>query len=101
MNTAAKLPAEFIAYWKHLIEANPRSLTSAYWSLLGRWEAGYSIPGFGTWREFMAAQFPERRANVACPRGFRPRGWSLRNLSRFEPTKTERLMLRVRRQPLN
>lgn len=100
MNTAATLPAEFIAFWKNTME-QAHTITGAHWSLIGRWEAGYSIPGYGTWREFFFLQYPERTMPEKCPRDFKPRGWSLRNLSRFQLTQTERLMRRLRRQSTN
>ena len=93
MNTAAKLPPEFMAYWLTLVEASPRSMMAAYWQLIGRWEAGYDIPGYGTWQAFQIAQFSGQPLPTKCPRGFQPRGWSARNLARFKPQRRPRTLV--------
>ena len=92
MNTTATLPAEFVAFLKNLMEQNQRSIAAAHRSLIGRWQAGYNIPGYGTWHALYVKMFPGLPIPKNCPRGLQPRGWSLRNLCRYQPTKAQRVL---------
>jgi hypothetical protein len=91
------LPAEFIAYWKTLVASRGGSVTAAHRSLLGVWAAGGIIPGYGTWEQHYAHEFPGREVPTRWLSGFVPRGWSLNSLRRHQPTVVQRAF----RQSLN
>lgn len=74
------LPKIFINEWKRRSENNQRASKPAYRALVRDWKAGVSIPGYGTWREWYAVEFPGRALPDLCRRI--PRGWSYTNLIR-------------------
>lgn len=83
-------PKAFVQEVKRVAEVNHRSKREAYRQLRERWAAGESIPGYGNWREFYSAKFPDRTIPSAFPRDFYPAGWSLDNLDRYGPSRAAR-----------
>lgn len=82
----AKLPAEFIEYWKSLQQRYQRdsSDTAAWRELIRRWRSGQPIPGY-------------RTSPKADPMTGLPEGWSERNLRRYKLSKVERTAARIGR----
>lgn len=82
-NGSAKLPAEFVQFWRALCERNQRVSTQARRDLLHIWRHHHDlsgkpyakIPGYDTWPE------PEPRTGI-------PAGWT-ENLYRYNPDKYE------------
>lgn len=89
----SSLPAEFVAFVKALAEDNHRSMAEA-WELLRSeiWPSGQPVPGYGTWIEWYAREFPEKALPKTYPRGVYPAGWSKRNLYRKAPSKGARVL---------
>jgi hypothetical protein len=90
------LPVEFVEEFRRRTEANKRSnpARAVMMQIKAEWAAGGSIPGYGTWREFYATQFPERDMPERYPLGFFPRGWSQSNLYTKQSSKAERALAR-------
>jgi hypothetical protein len=84
------LPPEFITHFRALCENNGRSLRQAMNALRRAWHAGEAIPGYGTWREWFFAKWPELEIPAACPRT--PEGWGKSNLYLLQPTKAQRAL---------
>ncbi len=92
-NGSEKLPADFIQHFRALCENNGRSMKQAMKKLYRAWDAGESIPGYGTWREHYATLYPERDLPPVCP-GY-PKGWSRSTLYEYQPlTATRKLKSR-------
>jgi len=89
--TGQKLPPDFIEFWKALVDENHRKCRPARRKLVRMWQAGESIPGYGTWQEWFLRENEGRPLPPACPPDL-PDGWSYRNLMRFQPTKAERAL---------
>lgn len=73
------LPADFIAHLRTLCLQEHRSRKQALEKLRAAWREGKPVPGYGTWREWFAATWPDRDV----PRAFAgdyPEGWSNSNL---------------------
>lgn len=88
---AANRP-EFVEHVKKLAENNQRNSKPAFRALWRAWCAGERIPGYGTWREWHAAEFPGAALPASVPR---PRGWHWRTLYRLLPS--ERALKAARR----
>ncbi len=90
------MPAEFVEEFRRRTEANKRSnpARAVMQQIKADWAAGQSIPGYGTWREFFATQFPERDMPERYPLGFFPGGWSQSNLYTKQSSKAERALAR-------
>lgn len=86
-------PAEFATYVKRMAEDNHRSQAEAFDAIRRLWAEGMPIPGYGTWLEYYAQQYPERPLPKTWPRGYYPLGWSKRNLLRYAPTKGARALV--------
>jgi len=84
------LSREFVQYFRALTEQNSRSMRQAMGVLRRAWFAGESIPGYGTWREWFATEYPERDLPAICPRT--PKGWGESNLYTLQPTKAQRAL---------
>lgn len=85
-----KLAKEFTDFVKGLIEENHCSAARALATLRDElWPAGAAIPGYGTWQEYFAAQYPQQPVPARFP-GIYPAGWSIANLRRYGPSKAER-----------
>lgn len=89
-NGGGKLPGEFIVHFRALTEQNGRSIRQAMNALYRAWYAGESIPGYGTWREWFWALYPDREIPAACPRV--PDGWKQSNLYTLQPTEAQRAL---------
>jgi len=90
-----RLPSDFIHWWKKLCERNQRKSKPAYRDLCRRWRNGDDIPGYGTWRDWYAAQH-----DAPAPDGYvpeLPRGWSYGNLMRHAPAEFELAAARIGR----
>jgi hypothetical protein len=88
----SKQPEDFKQEIRRRCELNHRSVQEALRQLRQAWADGASIPGYGTWIEYYANQYPERPIPKAFPRGFYPQGWSLRNLRHYGPSKATRTL---------
>jgi hypothetical protein len=81
------LPPAFLAYWRTLCTTCDTT-TRAFHELLRLWLHGGEVPGFGTRAEWLLRQPCAVRTTLDAL----PRGWSLANLSRYTPTKIERVL---------
>ncbi|MFA6168789.1 MAG: hypothetical protein WC700_19350 [Gemmatimonadaceae bacterium] len=79
------LPAEFLSMWREMVARHHGNVAAAHVALRCCYAAGSAVPGY---------------TDLPVKRGALPRGWSLANLRRYQPTKAER-QLRVVRQSLN
>jgi hypothetical protein len=93
-STGQQQPAEFVNEVKRRIEANSRGARQAILSIYRDWQAGDSIPGYGTWRDHYLAEFPEREVPARWPLGFYPRGWGKSQLYKLQTSKAERALVR-------
>lgn len=84
------VPAEFVDFFRAMTERNGRSVRQAMAAITRMWIEGARIPGYGTWREWYAAQYPVCDLPAMCPE--LPRGWSTSNLYALAPTRAERLL---------
>lgn len=75
---AVSLPAEFVSHWKTLVEKNQRKTAPAYRALVRQWKDRHPIPGYS--------------GHPGWPN--LPRGWDMRNLYRYKPTKLEMTAMR-------
>jgi len=89
-NGKAKLPPEFVQYVRALMEQNPRSMKQAINLLRRQWISGVSIPGYGTWRDWFFANFPDQEAPAFIDRY--PEGWSDSTLYAIQPKKAARAL---------
>lgn len=91
------LPQAFIDFWHIHCMENQRKTAPAYRSLFwdhlrakdqsGAWKI---IPGYGTWRDVYAQQFPNCPIPEICPYlpyEFVPSGWSYQNLCAHQPNE--------------
>lgn len=90
------LPKEFTEFFQTRVEQNKREnpARAVMMQIRDEWARGEEIVGYGTWREYYAAQFPERDTPLRYPLGFYPRGWSQSNLYTKQSTKSERMLAR-------
>lgn len=87
-------PEDFVQEVKRRIEANARGARQAILGLYRDWQAGEKIPGYGTWRDYYLATFPERDVPAQWPMGFYPPGWGKSQLYAMQSSKAERAMAR-------
>jgi hypothetical protein len=85
----SKQPAAFTEFVRGLIEQN-RGCAKAALEMLREeiWPSGAEVPGYGTWQDFFRTHWPHLEVPARFPRVW-PVGWSVRNLSRYGPTKAE------------
>ena len=82
-------PKEFQVFVKGLIERNHRSAEAALRQLREEiWPSGASVPGYGTWQEWFAREYPTMSVPAVFPRVW-PAGWSISNLRNYGPTRAE------------
>jgi hypothetical protein len=85
-------PPEFIQYLQALADHNPRSMAAAFRKLRDViWPSGQPVPGYGTWMEWYAREFPLATRPTRFPLAY-PQGWTLRNLRRYAPPKSQRVI---------
>lgn len=75
----SNLPVEFVAHLRTLCLQEHRSRKQAIEKIRNAWREGKAVPGYGTWREWFANEWPDRDV----PRAFAgdyPKGWSTANL---------------------
>jgi len=89
---STSLPGDFLAEVKRRMECNARSMKQAMQAIKDDFRSGVEIPGYGTWRTWYAAEFPEHDLPTALPYGVWPRGWSQSNLYTKAPSKAERML---------
>lgn len=75
---SVSLPAEFVQFWKMMVEKNQRKTAPAYRALVRLWKDRHPIPGYA--------------GHPGWPN--LPRGWDQRNLYRYQPTKLEMSAMR-------
>lgn len=80
----------FAQYVKRQTEVDPRSKAEQIRRIKEAWQRGDSIPGYGTWMDLFAAQYPHLMMPASCPVGFFPAGWGDRNLQRKGASRMER-----------
>ena len=61
--------------------------------LYRQWQAGESIPGYGTWQEWFMDTHEHYPLPQECPPDL-PRGWSRQNLRRYIPEDAELALAR-------
>lgn len=90
------LPKEFTEFFQTRVEQNKRenAARAVMMQIRDEWARGEEIAGYGTWREYYAAQFPERDVPLQYPPLFFPRGWSQSNLYTKQTSKSERMLAR-------
>lgn len=90
------IPDEFGEWFRLRVEQNKREnpARAVMMQIRDEWIRGESIPGYGTWREYYATQFPEQDTPDRYPLNFFPRGWSQSNLYTKQSTKAERALAR-------
>lgn len=87
----SSLPADFIAFLRTLCLQEHRSRKQAIEKIRTLWREGKPVPGYGTWREWFAAQWPDRDV----PRAFAgdyPAGWSQSNLYLHMPPPAQQAL---------
>ncbi|HEY8836679.1 MAG TPA: hypothetical protein VIO16_03155, partial [Dehalococcoidia bacterium] len=89
-NGSTPLPVDFVQYLRAQMENNARSMRQAMNLIRRDWFAGKDIPGFGTWREWYATQWPEQDIPSVCPG--EPKGWGKSNLYALQPVKVQRAL---------
>jgi len=85
------LPAGFIDHLRTLCLKEHRSRKQAIEKIRTAWRAGETVPGYGTWREWFAARWPDREV----PRAFAgdyPEGWSNSNLYLHMPPPAQQAL---------
>lgn len=87
------LPKDFIEHLKGLFQSNKRKSEPAIRLLYRQWQAGDSIPGYGTWQEWFLDNHPHHPLPPQCPPDL-PRGWSRPNLRRYIPEDAELALAR-------
>lgn len=87
------LPKDFTEHLKGLFQSNKRKSAPAIRLLYRQWQAGDSIPGYGTWQEWFMDNHPHHPLPLQCPPDL-PRGWSRQNLSRYIPEDAELALAR-------
>ncbi len=97
-----RLPPQFIDFWRGLCGENKRPLDGtkgAYRRLIYEYyRAGEVIPGYDKdWRGLWAEEHPQIEVPKQCPTHEKdfPRGWSYRNLMRYQPTKAQLALMRT------
>lgn len=89
-----KGPQELPDAFRHWFQAqclkNSRSIRAQIDVVRRLWEAGESIPGYGTWQEWFLSTMPDRDLPRSCP-GY-PKGWSQSNLYTLQPPRAERAL---------
>ena len=99
------LPPQFIDFWRGLCGENKRPFDGtrgAYRRLIyAYYKAAEVIPGYDKdWRGIWADEHPETEIPKRCPTHEKdfPRGWSYRNLMRYQPTKAQLALMRTGRR---
>jgi hypothetical protein len=90
-----KQPTEFVEFFRYLCQKNQRCTSQAIVRLRALWRDGEAIPGYGTWRDHWMQEHPHSCIPQVCT--FYPRGWNVRNLHRYAPTKFEIKATRIGR----
>src|SRR5258708_1395912 len=88
---ATSLPARFIDHLRTLCLKEHRSRKQAIEKIRAAWRSGETLPGYGTWREWFAARWPDRDV----PRAFAgdyPEGWSNSNLYLHMPPPAQQAL---------
>ena len=90
------VPPEFVEFFRRRIEQNKREnpARAVMMQIRDEWARGVPIPGYGSWRDYYATQYPERDTPERYPFGFFPRGWSQSNLYTKQTSKAERVIAR-------
>ena len=84
---------EFIDFVAGFFEANQRKSKPGYRAFVRHWQSSGAVPGYGTWREYWAAQGHPNLTD--CPPDLPP-GWTYGNLVRLcQPPKAELKLARV------
>ena len=104
-NKDKTLPPQFIDFWRGICGENKRPLDGtkgAYRRLIYEFYAGgATIPGYNKdWRGIWEAEHPEIEEPKQCPTHDKdlPKGWSYRNLMRYQPTKAQLALMRTGRK---
>ncbi len=104
-NNDKPLPPQFIDFWRGICGQNKRPLDGtkgAYRRLIYEYYAGGEIiPGYNKdWRGIWADEHPEIEEPKQCPTHDKdlPKGWSYRNLMRYQPTKAQLALMRTGRK---
>lgn len=82
------LPVEFTRHLCAMVLREHRSRKQAIERVRASWRAGDVVPGYGTWRQWFAAHYPDRDV----PRDFAgdyPEGWSDTNLRDQMPSRVQ------------
>ncbi len=100
-----RLPLKFIDFWRGLCGENKRPLDGtkgAYRRLIYEYyRAAEVIPGYDKdWRGIWTDEHPQIEAPKQCPTHEKdfPRGWSYRNLMRYQPSKAQLALMRTGRR---
>lgn len=84
----SSLPADFVDYLRTRALKEHRSRKQAMHKIYEAWRGGQPVPGYGTWREWFAAQWPDRDV----PKHFAgdyPRGWSQSTFYNHMPSRVQ------------
>ncbi len=82
------LPAAFVTHLRTLALKEHRSRKQAINKLREAWREGKDVPGYGTWRQWFAATWPDRDVpKHFC--GDYPRGWGNSNLYENMPSRVQ------------
>ncbi|MDP2227162.1 MAG: hypothetical protein Q8J78_06765 [Moraxellaceae bacterium] len=87
------LPDAFIEWIRAMMDNEGRSSKQAMNRAREMFREGKAVPGYGTWREWFAATYPDRDLPKHFP-GDYPRGWSQSNLYRYAPSKAQLVLAR-------
>jgi hypothetical protein len=87
------LPDEFIEWIRAQMDNEGRSSKQAMNRARELFREGKPVAGYGTWREWFAATYPDRDLPKHFP-GDYPRGWSQSNLYRYAPSKAQLMLAR-------
>lgn len=82
------LPVEFTRYLCTMVLREHRSRKQAIERVRASWRAGEIIPGYGTWRQWFAASWPDRDVPAHFG-GDYPDGWSTTNLRNQMPSRAQ------------
>lgn len=85
-----QVPDEFKEWFRAQCLKNSRSIRAQIDIVRRLWEAGESIPGYGTWQEWFLTKMPDRDLPSRCP-GY-PKGWSQSTFYTMQPPKAERAL---------
>jgi len=84
----SSLPAAFVDHLKTLVLREHRSRKQAIHRVREAWREGRPVPGYGTWREWFAATWPDRDTpKHFC--GDYPQGWGQSNLYDRMPSRVQ------------